>query len=501
MTARPGPTVGPESASGVNTRRVIFLATAGSFGGLLLGYHSAVINGANQALEVRFGISEGSLGWVVAISLVASGIAAWFAGGLADRIGRRALARLAALVFVLASLGEGLPYGLTDFVAWRIVGGLAVGVASVVAPMYISEISPASMRGRLTSLFQMALVVGIFLTATVNFGVLKLAGGDALNEIWNIQAWQLMFLAMFIPSVIYFMFMLAVPRSPHHLVRTGQIEEARAVLTQAHGGDADSRIDEIRQSFAETPEPKMRDLRGPVAGLLGIVWIGMILNVFQQFVGINAVIYYSNIIYGSIGLDEQDAFVTSAISSMVNIVFTVVAIMLIDRVGRRPLLLVGSVGMAACLAVIAVVFGTAPRCTEPMLGHVINGCDVSADVGQPLLSHGSGVVAVVALNLFLAFFAATWGPVVWVLIAEMFPNGVRAAALAVCASVQWLANFAVTLAFPSLAHVSISLAYGLFTVFAVLSFWFVWVKVKETKGVGLEQMGALQGPGTSGSRA
>ncbi|MDP3972851.1 MAG: MFS transporter, partial [Candidatus Nanopelagicales bacterium] len=223
-----------------------------------------------------------------------------------------------------------------------------------------------------------------------------------------------------------------------------------------------------------------------------IVWIGILVSVFQQFVGINAVIYYSNLIYQAIGFSESDAFLTSMITTAVNLTFTIVAILLIDRVGRKPLLLVGSTGMAICLATIAVVFGSAPKCTRQLVGQMVGGCKVPADIGQPDIGSTQAVIAVIALNLFIAFFASTWGPIAWVLISEMFPNSIRAAALAVAAMAQWIGNFVVSATFPGLAHISISLAYGLFTLFALLSIWFVAKKVKETKGVQLEQMGQLE---------
>ncbi len=483
---------GVGSVNPVRTGRVVFMAVVGALGGFLFGYDSAVINGANEAIEAKFNISQGTLGWVVAVALLAAAVGCWFAGSLANKFGRKRVALTAAVLFTISGLGQGFPFGLGDFMAWRFIGGFAIGVASVAAPMYISEISPAHLRGRLTALFQFAIVIGIFATGLVNYLLLQAAGGTAMGPLWGLQAWQWMFLLMIVPAGIYFILTLTIPESPRYLVQVGKIEQARKVIESSLGGDANAKIADIQESFARDPNPRMRDLRGPRFGLLPIVWIGILLSVFQQFVGINAVIYYSNLIYQAVGLDESHAFLTSMITTGVNFLFTIVAIVLIDRVGRKPLLLVGSTGMAVCLATIAIVFGTAARCTEGALGHMVDGCSVAADVGKPELSGAQGMIAVVALNLFIAFFASTWGPVVWVLISEMFPNSIRAAALAVAAMAQWIGNFVVSSTFPGLAQMSITLAYGLFTLFALLSIWFVAKKVKETKGVQLEDMGQLE---------
>ena len=225
-------------------------------------------------------------------------------------------------------------------------------------------------------------------------------------------------------------------------------------------------------------KPRMSDLRGKRFGLLPLVWIGIILSSLQQFVGINAVFYYSNTIWEAVGFSEDQAFQTSLITTGVNVAFTVVAIMLVDRVGRKPLLLVGSFGMVAMLGTLTYVFGTAP----------INSS------GQPVLDSGSGLVAMLAFNIYVAFFAATWGPVIWVLLGEMFPNRIRAAALALAAAAQWIANFLVSTAFPPLADISLGLAYSVFTVFALLSIPFVIRHVRETKGVELEDMASLGRP-------
>ena len=460
------------------TGRVVALASTAALGGFLFGYDSAVINGAAQAIKSIFGLSDFALGFVVSIALVGSAIGAWFAGSLADRFGRRKVMLVAAVLFLVAAVGQAFPFSVWDLLLWRFIGGAGIGVASVMAPMYIAEIAPAQIRGRMGSLQQFAIVIGIFSTGLVNFVVLNAAGGNARNTwLLGLEAWQWMFLSMVIPALVYGLLVLRVPESPRYLVAEGRDDEARAVLSTIYTGDVGAMVADIRESMDGDHKPRMSDLRGRTLGLMPIVWIGILLSAFQQFVGINAVFYYSNTIWEAVGFSESQAFETSLITTMVNVVFTIVAIALVDRVGRKPLLLVGSAGMVVTLATLTWVFGTAP---------------VNAD-GQPVLSDGPDVVALVAFNLYVAFFAATWGPVVWVLLGEMFPNRIRAAALAVAASAQWVANFIVSTTFPGLAGISLGLAYGIFTAFAILSIPFVMRYIKETKGVSLEDMGKLEG--------
>ncbi|MFM9135040.1 MAG: sugar porter family MFS transporter [bacterium] len=460
------------------TGRVVALASTAALGGFLFGYDSAVINGAARAIKDVFGLSDFALGFVVSIALIGSAIGAWFAGSLADRFGRRKVMLVAAALFLVAAVGQAFPFSVWDLLLWRFIGGAGIGVASVMAPMYIAEIAPAQIRGRMGSLQQFAIVIGIFATGLVNFLVLRAAGGDARNTwLLGLEAWQWMFLSMVVPALVYGLLVLRVPESPRYLVAEGKDDEARAVLSTIYTGDVGGMVADIHDSLGGDHKPRMSDLRGRALGLMPIVWIGILLSAFQQFVGINAVFYYSNTIWEAVGFSESQAFETSLITTMVNVVFTIVAIALVDRVGRKPLLLVGSAGMVVTLATLTWVFGTAP---------------VNAQ-GQPVLSDGPDVVALIAFNLYVAFFAATWGPVVWVLLGEMFPNRIRAAALAVAASAQWVANFIVSTSFPGLAGISLGLAYGIFTAFAILSIPFVMRYIRETKGVTLEDMSKLEG--------
>jgi sugar porter (SP) family MFS transporter len=459
------------------TGRVLGLASTAALGGFLFGFDSAVINGASSAIKTTFSLGSFALGFVVSIALIGSAVGAWFAGYLAGRFGRRRVMLVAASLFLLSAFGQAFPLGIYDLCFWRLVGGAGIGVASVMAPMYIAEIAPAQLRGRMGALQQFAIVIGIFSTGLTNFLILNAAGGDSMNEwLFGIPAWRWMFLTMVLPALVYGYFAWRLPESPRYLVEVGKFDEAAAVLSQIYTDDVSARVNTIRESMQGEHKPRMSDLRGKRFGLLPLVWIGIILSSLQQFVGINAVFYYSNTIWEAVGFSENQAFETSLITTGVNVVFTVVAIALVDRVGRKPLLLVGSFGMAAMLGTLTYVFGTAPIGTD----------------GQPVLADGPDIVAMLAFNIYVAFFAATWGPVIWVLLGEMFPNRIRAAALALAAAAQWLANFIVSTSFPPLADISLGLTYSIFTIFALLSIPFVIRHIRETKGVELEDMESLE---------
>jgi sugar porter (SP) family MFS transporter len=356
-------------------------------------------------------------------------------------------------------------------VLFRIIGGVGVGVASVIAPTYIAEISPARIRGRLGSLQQLAIVSGIFISLAIDYLLAHLAGG-ASKDLWlGLEAWRWMFLIMAVPAIIYGVLALTIPESPRYLVATQRIPEARKVLTMLLGEkNLDITIDRIQNSLVGETKPSWRDLRKPGGGVYGIVWVGLGLSIFQQFVGINVIFYYSNVLWQAVGFDESQSFVITVITSIVNIVTTLIAISLIDKIGRKPLLLIGSAGMAVTLATMAFIFGTAPQ----------------AD-GVPQLSGAQGPIALIAANLFVVAFGMSWGPVVWVLLGEMFPNRIRAAALGLAAAGQWAANWLISVSFPQLRN-HLGVAYGFYALCAILSLAFVWRWVRETKGMSLEDM-------------
>ena len=453
-------------------RTALRIASVAALGGLLFGYDSAVINGAVDSIQEDFGIGNAELGFAGASALLGAAAGAMTAGRIADKIGRIAVMKIAAALFLISAFGTGFAPEVWAIVLFRIVGGIGVGVASVIAPAYIAETSPPGIRGRLGSLQQLAIVSGIFLSFAVNW-LLQFAAGGANEPLWfGVDAWRWMFLAMALPAVLYGVLAYTIPESPRYLVASHQIPEARKVLSTLLGRkNLEITITRIRDTIEREDKPSWRDLRKPTGGIYGIVWVGLGLSIFQQFVGINVIFYYSNVLWQAVGFSADESAIYTLITSVINVLTTLIAIALIDRIGRKPLLLVGSSGMAVTLITMAVIFANAP---------------VGPD-GNPSLPGASGVIALIAANLFVVAFGMSWGPVVWVLLGEMFPNRIRAAALGLAAAGQWAANWLITVTFPGLRD-HLGLAYGFYGLCAVLSFLFVWRWVQETKGKQLEDM-------------
>ncbi|WP_039787455.1 sugar porter family MFS transporter [Actinoalloteichus spitiensis] len=457
-----------------NLAYVVLIAGAAAMGGFLFGYDTSVINGAVDAVQDHFEVSSLLVGFTVSSALLGSALGAWIAGGLADRHGRIRVMQLAAIMFAVSAVGSALPFTVWDLTAWRLLGGVAIGIASVIAPTYIAEIAPAAYRGRLGSMQQLAIVLGIAASQLVNYAIAAAAGG-ARGELGPLEAWQWMLGVELAPALLYLLLTLTIPESPRFLVRTGRVGRARRILARVEGADpstVDERIEEIRSALGSERRPTLRDLTGGRFGLLPIVWVGMGLSAFQQLVGINVIFYYSASLWQSVGIEESDSLLLSLFTSIVNIVGTFVAIALVDRVGRKPLLLVGSGGMTVALAVAAVAFSRAT---------------VVGDSAE--LPPGWGLVALVAASSFVLFFSLSWGVMVWVLLGEMFPLRIRAAAMAVATATQWIANWLVTVTFPSLRDWNLAGTYVMYAVFAALSFVFVYRWVRETKGRKLEEMG------------
>lgn len=460
-----------ERTATASTARVVLITSVAAVGGFLFGFDTAVINGTVGALQATFAASDTGLGLAVSSALVGSALGAILAGPLADRYGRLRTMMVASVLFSASALGSGLAFGLVDLALWRLVGGVAVGAASVITPAYIAEIAPAHMRGRLGSLQQMAIVIGIFVALLGDYGLATKAG-SASSPLWlGLSAWRWMFLSELPVALIYGVGALFIPESPRFLVSKGRDTEARAVLRSVLGAEGDAKVAEIHQTLSVEHTPRFADIRGRF-GLLPVVWVGIGLSTFQQFVGINVIFYYSSVLWQAVGFSERDSLVITAITSVTNIVTTLIALAAVDRFGRKPLLIIGSVGMALTLGTLAVVFGTA-------------GVDAQ---GNPVLVGSAGPVALVAANLYVVCFGMSWGPVVWVLLGEMFNNRIRAHALALAAALQWVANFAVTATFPALRTAGLGLAYGLYTAAAVASFVFVLLFIRETKGKELEEM-------------
>ncbi len=465
------PNPGGSSAHPEHLGHVVFITAAAAMGGFLFGYDSAVINGAVGGIGEKYDIGAGTLGQVIAIALIGCAVGAATAGRIADRIGRIRVMQIAAALFAISAVGSALPFALWDLAFWRVLGGMAIGMASVIGPAYIAEVAPPAYRGRLGSFQQAAIVIGIAVSQLVNWGILNWAGGDDRNKLLGIEAWQVMLGVMVIPAVLYGLLSFVIPESPRFLISVGKTERAKEILADVEGKgvDLDARVAEIELAMHREHKSVFKDLLGGRFYFLPIVWVGIGLSVFQQLVGINVAFYYSATLWQSVGIDPSDSFFWSFTTSIINIIGTVIAMLLVDRIGRKPLALIGSAGMAIALALEAWAF--------------------SADLVGGKLPHTQGIVALIAAHVFVLFFALSWGVVVWVFLGEMFPNRIRAAALGVAAAAQWIANWVITASFPSLSDWNLSGTYIIYTVFAVLSIPFVLKYVKETKGKALEEMG------------
>lgn len=452
---------------------VILITLVATIGGFLFGYDSGVINGTVDGLQKAFRSDSAGTGFNVASILLGCAAGAFMAGWLADKFGRRTILIVAAFCFTGSAFGAGIAQSSLQFVLVRVLGGLAVGAASVLAPAYISEVAPAKYRGALSSVQQIAIITGLFASFLSNYILARVAGGSTEILAMGFEAWRWMFWVMLIPSVIFLVSLLFIPESPRFLVASGKKEKALAVLTRLMGSDAQAKLDEISASLvADHHRPKLTDILDSKRLFRPIVWVGIGLASFQQLVGINVVFYYGAVLWKSAGFKESDALLINVISGAVSIVACFIATALIDRIGRKPLLLIGSIGMAITLGILAAVFGTA-----------------SMNNGALELTGSSGPIALVAANLYVMFFNFSWGPVMWVMLGEMFPNQIRGSGLAVSGLAQWMANFGITMTFPMLlAGVGLGGAYGLYTVCAIISIVFILKWVHETKGKELEEM-------------
>jgi SP family sugar:H+ symporter-like MFS transporter len=465
----------PTTTSSSHLLRVSLLSSVAALGGFLFGYDSGVINGTVGALREAFQTDAVGSGFNVASMLLGCAAGAFLAGRIADRFGRRAALFASAILFGISAWGSGIATGSFEFVIYRLIGGFAVGAASVICPAYISEIAPARYRGRLATLQQMAIVLGLFFAFLSNYLLAGAAGGASEVLYFGFRAWQWMFWMELLPVALFFVGLIFIPESPRYLVAAGQTAQAEAVLAGlSHPSDAAAKVAEIRGTLEENHRPGLQDLVDDgTKRLHPIVWVGIAIAALQQLVGINVVFYYGEVLWRAAGFSEAHALLINVIGGIINVSATVAAILLVDKVGRKPLLIAGSLGMAVFLGVLAVVFGTAA---------------VGAD-GNLVLGDTAGRLALASANLYIVCFGVSWGPVMWVLLGEMFPNRIRGAALSLAGLSQWGTNFLVTMTFPMLlAGVGLGGAYSVYAVFAAVSGFCAWKFVRETKGRSLEQM-------------
>jgi MFS transporter, SP family, sugar:H+ symporter len=462
-----------QTAERTNLALIIAIVAVATIGGLLFGYDSGAVNGTQSGLTEEFNLSSTGLGFTVGSLLIGCAVGAFFAGRLADAVGRRTVMIVAAALFVVGALVQGLTGMHTLFVVARFAGGMAVGAASVLSPLYISEVAPAKIRGRLTTVQQVMIITGLTAAFVVNY-FLAQAAGSSLGQLGGTAAWRWMYLAQAAPAVVFLVALFFIPESPRYLVSRGRDDDARKVLTRLFGAtEADRKITEIRGSFSSDHRPSFRDVAAPGTVFRPIVWAGIMIATFQQFVGINIIFYYGETLWRLAGVSEEVALERNIISGAVSIAAVFAALLVIDRIGRKPLLIIGSVGMSVTLGAMAWAFSGA-------------GQDAA---GNLALDATAGYVALIAANLYVIFFNFSWGPVMWVMLGEMFPNQMRGSALAVAGLAQWGANYLVVQSFPAMADgIGLAGTYMLYTIAAVISIFLVRSFINETKGKELEEM-------------
>ena len=445
-----------KTSESVRSGFVIKVSIVAALGGLLFGYDTAVIAGVIGFLQTKFQLSTAMMGWAASSAIWGCVFGAMGAGYLSDKIGRKKVLIITAILFFISSLGAAVPSNLTQFVIARFIGGLGIGAASMLSPLYISEISPAKIRGTLVSLYQLAIVIGINLIYFVN---LKIA--EQGDEAWNVEwGWRYMLGSGSIPAFLFLVLLFLVPESPRWLIKRKRYDEAFDTLEKVNGkARALEVVNEIKGALAQETGT-IAELFSP--GLRRALIAGVVLALFSQITGINAIIYYAPEIFKSIGFGAESAFLQTVIIGITNTVFTFVAIWLIDRAGRRTLLLWGVAGMAICLGGIGFCF--------------------YFDLTQ-------GPWLLVFIFGYMACFASSLGPIPWVLISEIYPTKTRGIAMSFCTLVLWVGVIFITQFTPMLLeHVGGSFTFWIFMVNAVILYFFIWAKIPETKQRTLEEI-------------
>jgi SP family arabinose:H+ symporter-like MFS transporter len=438
----------------MNIRFVTLISITAALGGLLFGFDTAIISGAIPYIKSYFNLDAATLGWAVSSGLVGCAGGSLIAGYLADKYGRKAVLMICAVLFAISGMGAGFSNDLNVFILFRIIGGLGVGAAAMVSPMYIAEIAPASQRGRLVALYQLAIVTGILLAYFTNY---------ALNDIGE-NNWRWMFASQTIPSVLFLLMLLLVPETPRWLVGNNKITQATKILQRiANNIDVDAEVQQIKNSFGKQEKASVFTLFDKP--YKKVILAGVLLAIFQQITGINAILYYAPVIFNQTGLGNSDSLMYTIIIGVVNVVSTFIAIGLVDKVGRRRFLLNGSLLMGLSLVVVAVCF---------------------------YFEFYKYYIILVSVLVYVASFGCTLGAVTWVYLSEIFPNRIRALALSFATFALWLADFLVSYSFPvMIAHMSTSVTLGLYAFFCVIAFIYMFINIPETKGKSLEEIETL----------
>ncbi|KPV60336.1 MFS transporter [Paenibacillus sp. A3] len=443
----------------VSMKFVTLVSIVAALGGLLFGFDTAVVSGAIGFMKQRFDLNELEVGWAVSSLIIGCIAGAAVSGMLSDRFGRKKVLIAAAALFIIGSAGSAVPDTFTGYIIARMIGGIGIGITSTLCPLYNAEIAPARYRGRLVALNQFATVTGIFLVYFVNSGI---AGYS--DDAWNIATgWRWMFGVGVLPGALFLVLLFFVPESPRWLIKQGRPVEALPILLKIHGDDlARQEVLDIKESFKQE-NASLRQLFSP--GLRTALLVGVVLAVLQQVTGINAIMYYAPEIFKEAGAGTNASLVQTILVGLINFLFTILALWLIDKAGRKALLLVGSALMTVSLLVIGIAFHS----------------------GQT-----SGPLVLVFILVYVAAFAISLGPVVWVLLSEIFPNRIRGRATAIASMSLWAADYIVSQSFPPMLNTAgPAMTFWIFGVLSLVTFLFTWRVVPETKGKSLEEIEAV----------
>ena len=444
-----------------NKRYVYFAAFVAALGGLLFGYDTAVIAGAIGFLRDYFSLNAAQTGWAVSNALLGCIVGVALAGPLSDRFGRKKVLVFSAILFTVSAIGSALPATLTQFVIFRMLGGFGVGAASMVSPLFIAEISPAAIRGRLVSWNQFAIVAGMLVVYLVNYLI-----ADFGVEAWNrTTGWRWMFASETLPAVVFLIFLYFVPESPRWLIKQGRVLEGTKILSAINGPiSAELEVAEI-QKMLKLESGSLRELVRP--GFRKVFFVGIALAVLQQVTGINVIIYYAPEIFKNLGVSTNAALLQTIVVGAFNLGFTVVAIRYVDKIGRKPLMLIGAAGMGMSLLIFGLAY---------------------------YLQISSAWVIVFVLS-YIAGFALSVGPVTWVILSEIFPTRIRGRAMAIATIFLWAANYLVSQTFPMMdenawlvEHFHHGFSFWIYSILCIALFFTVKFGVPETRGKSLEEI-------------
>lgn len=440
-----------EMHTAANRNFILLVSFVAALGGLLFGFDTAIISGTIPYITTYFSLNEYMLGWAVSSILIGCAIGAMFVGKLADQYGRRIMLIACAILFAVSGIGAGLSLQLYLFIFFRLIGGLGVGAAAMVSPMYIAEIAPAKWRGRLVAFYQLAIVFGILLAYFSNY----LFDGIGSNN------WRWMFMSQAAPSVLFFLLLLLVPETPRWLIRKGRREEALGIIVKTSGrGSAQGIASEIENSFHHEETISLKQVFNKT--YKPVLFLGILIAVFQQVTGINSILYYAPMIFKETGLNSSSSLLQTIGIGVVNVVSTFIAIGLVDRVGRKKFLLAGSIVMGISLMVVALCFQ---------------------------YKYFDNYVVLIFMVLYVAAFGCTLGAVTWVYLSEIFPNRIRGLALSIATLSLWLGDFVVTYTFPVMTkHLGVSVTMYCYATLCAVAFVYMFFKVKETKGRSLEEI-------------